>query len=62
MLSALDVILFNKVGTLATIKASNYIKRLVVKGYSCVEVPASVQTGDLGPSVTAHIIHFALVH
>ena len=62
MLSSLDVVLLNQIGALPAVEACYHIKGLVVEGYSSVEIAASVQTSDLRPGVTCHIIYLALIH
>ena len=62
MLAPLNIVLLNEVGTLTAVEAGHHVKSLVVERDRRVEVPSCVQTGDLGPSVTTDVIHFALVH
>ena len=62
VLAPLNVILLNQVGPLPAIEACNNVQCLAVKGDCRVEVPASVQAGDLGPCVTGDIIDLTLVH
>ena len=62
MLSSAYVILFNQVCTLASIESRDDIKGLVVKCNRGVEVPTSIQTCNLGPSITRHIVNFAFIH
>ena len=58
----LQVKLFYKVGSLAAVKPSYYVKVLVFESESRVEVSSGIQVGDLSPRVSVDIIHLAFVH
>ena len=62
MLPSRDVVLLNQICALSAVKACDYVEGLVVEGNGSVEIAASVQTGDLRPCVTCHVIYFALIH
>ena len=62
MLPSLNVILLDEVRALASIEPSHDVQSLAVKSDSCMEVAARIEASHLRPSVTADIVHFALVH
>ena len=62
VLATSDVILFNEVGSLATIETSNYIESLVIECDCSMEVSSRVETGHLSPRITSNIVYFTLVH
>jgi len=62
VLSPLNVILFYQISALATIESSHNIQCLIFECYRSVEIPSSVQGGNLRPTVRTHIIHLTLVH
>ena len=62
VLTPLDIILFYEISALASIESSDNIEGLVIECDCCVEVSTCIETSYLCPSVTSHIINFALVH
>ena len=51
VVSFLEVKFFDEVGPLATIEAGNYIESFIIESQGRVEVPSSVQVGNLCPSI-----------
>ena len=51
VVSFLEVKFFDEVGPLTTIEASNHIESFIVESQGRVEVPSSVQVGNLCPSI-----------
>ena len=62
VLSPSDIVLFDQIRSLATVKARNNVERCIVKGNRRVEIASSVEARNLRPSIGGNIVHFALVH
>jgi hypothetical protein len=58
----LEVELFDQIGSLSTVEASDNIQGFVFESKCGMEVSASVQICDLVPGISAYIVHLAFVH